>query len=322
MLQAMWALLLTTLPTQPNAVRLRVWRALKAAGCASLRDGAYLLPETHAATLDAVAAEVSAHGGSAHVLLLAPRNDSQRDAVLRLFDRSEAYAAWGEAALSLQAQLATVADAGETALRRSWQQLAEALASLQRTDHYPGPAAAQAQQSLARLHQAIDARCSRGEPGAAQAQALPRLDRADFQARRWATRARPWADRLASAWLIRRFIDPQARWIWLPDDGRPLRTPRGAVGFDYDGARFSHVGPWVTFEVLARQFGLDGDPALQRLAQLVHGLDTGGLPLPETAGLAAVLGGLRQLHTDDDALVLAAAAVFDALLAAPASRPA
>ena len=84
----MWAILIVTLPTQPNAVRLRVWRALKALGCAALRDGAYLLPAEHAALFEPLAAEVREHGGTASVLALTPRDEAQREELLALFDRT------------------------------------------------------------------------------------------------------------------------------------------------------------------------------------------------------------------------------------------
>ena len=126
-----------------------------------------------------------------------------------------------------------------------------------------------------------------------------------FQGKRWATRSRPWVDRLACAWLIRRFIDPQARFLWLADPAGATPAPRGALGFDYDGARFTHVGARVSFEVLMASFGLDGDAKLQRLAATVRYLDAGGIPVPEAAGLESVLAGLRELHADDDALAAA-----------------
>jgi hypothetical protein len=167
------------------------------------------------------------------------------------------------------------------------------------------------------LRKALDARFSRGEPHSRTGEGIPRLDPAKFQGRRWATRARPWVDRLACAWLIRRFIDARATFVWLPHDKDAVRTPRGALGFDYDGARFTHVGTRVTFEVLAASFGLDADPQLRRIAEVVHYLDIGGIPVPEAAGLESVLGGLRELHANDGKLVVAAASVFDALYAAP-----
>ena len=308
----MWAVLILTLPTQPNAVRLRLWRALKTLGCASLRDGAYLLPQAHADLFEPLAAEAREHGGSATVLDLAPRTDEQRSELLALFDRSDAYAQW-------RAEVDTLASAlpalEENEARRRARVLAEALQALRRTDYYPGPAAGQAEDHLAGLRQAIDARFSRGEPTALQPHGIPRLDIRKHQGRRWATRARPWVDRLACSWLIRRFVDPAAQFVWLAD---PARAPRGVLGFDYDGARFTHVGARVSFEVIAASFGLDADPKLQRIGQLVHYLDVGGIPVAEAAGLEAVLAGLREVHADDDRLTDAASAVFDALYAMPA----
>lgn len=311
MLLPMWAILIVTLPTQPNAVRVRIWRALKTLGCAALRDGAYLLPAEHVAQLDALAGEVRQHGGSASVLALAPRDAAQQQQVLALFDRAESYAQWRDTATALQAELAAL---GETEARRRLRGVADALQAVLRTDYYPGAAAEQAQAELAALRLAVEAQHSRGEPLAAADEHIPRLDVRKFQGKRWATRARPWVDRLACAWLIRRFIDPQAQILWLAD---PARAPRGALGFDYDGARFTHVGARVSFEVLAASFGLDADRRLQRIGATVHYLDAGGIPVPEAAGLEAVLAGLREVHADDDELARAASTVFDALHAAP-----
>jgi hypothetical protein len=307
----MWAILIVTLPTQPNAVRVRIWRALKALGCAALRDGAYLLPTDQQAVFEPLAEEVREHGGTAMVLTLSPRDDAQRDELLALFDRTDAYAQWRDTATALQAELDTL---GETEARRRLRGVDDALQAVRRIDYYPGTAAEQAQGVLQALRQALDRRFSRGEPQASVEHGIERLDVRKFQGKRWATRPRPWVDRLACAWLIRRFIDPQARFVWLAD---PAQAPRGALGFDYDGARFTHVGARVTFEVIATSFGLDDDPKLRRIAATVHYLDAGGIPTAEATGLESVLAGLRELHADDDALIAAAAAVFDALYAAP-----
>ncbi|MDP1650886.1 MAG: chromate resistance protein [Rubrivivax sp.] len=314
----MWSILIVTLPTQPNAVRVRVWRALKALGCAALRDGAYLLPSANGALFEPLAAEVREHGGAAMVLTLSPSDDAQRDELLALFDRTQAYMQWRDAASALQSEGATL---GETEARRRWRGVCEALQALRRIDYYPGAAAEQAQSELEALHQALDARFSKGEPRAQADHGIAALDVRKFRGKRWATRARPWVDRLACAWLIRRFIDPRARFVWLADPAHATPAPRGALGFDYDGARFTHIGARVTFEVLLASFGLDHDPRLQRIAAAVHYLDAGGIPVPEAAGLESVLGGLRELHAEDDPLVAAAAAVFDALYASPRGAP-
>ena len=225
-----------------------------------------------------------------------------------------AFAQWRDTAQALRAEIAALA---ETEARRRFRGIAEALASLQRIDYVPGAAAPQATAELDELRQTLDAQFSRSEPRARPDNRIPLLDARKFRGKRWATRARPWVDRLACAWLIRRFIDHEARFVWLDD---PARAPRGAIGFDFDGARFSHVGTRVSFEVLVASFGLGADARLQRIAAAVHFLDAGGIPVPEAAGLEAVLAGLREVHADDDALVLATSAVFDALYAAPGVR--
>ncbi len=128
-----------------------------------------------------------------------------------------------------------------------------------------------------------------------------RRDRlAAIQASACKGRAHLRVDRVASAWLIRRFIDPQCRFVWLRDVGK---CPRKAIGFDFDGAEFSHVGARVSFEVLATSFGLDNDPGIAGIAgigALVHYLDVGGVPVPEEDGFATILAGARAQTRDDD----------------------
>jgi hypothetical protein len=141
---------------------------------------------------------------------------------------------------------------------------------------------------------------------------LQRLNPADFHGRLWATRKGLWVDRMASAWLIRRFIDPEPRFLWLD---RPENCPADAVGFDFDGATFTHVDHRVTFETLIASFGLDQDPALVRFGALVHYLDAGGVPVPEAAGLDAILSGARRRCTDDDALLAEVWPVFESMYA-------
>jgi hypothetical protein len=96
--------------------------------------------------------------------------------------------------------------------------------------------------------------------------------------------------------------------------------PRGAIGFDFDGAQFSHVGARVSFEVMVASFGFDSDERLRRLGAAVHVLDVGGIAVPEAAGMEIILAGLRELHTDDDALLAAAMPVFDGLYAGQAGH--
>jgi hypothetical protein len=137
-------------------------------------------------------------------------------------------------------------------------------------------------------------------------------DPSQYHNRVWATRKRPWVDRIACAWLIKKFIDPNARFLWLES---PDQCPPDALGFDFDGAEFTHVGDRVSFEVLLASFGLN-QPELIRMGALVHYLDVGGAQPMEASGLEQILWGLRNSIADDDQLIAAAEGVFDALLAA------
>jgi hypothetical protein len=310
----MFTLLLATLPTQPNAVRLRIWRNLKALGAAALRDGAYLLPADQVARFDALAQEVTSHGGSASVLTLAARDAAQSAEWHALFDRSALYAEWRQSLEAARAELPALA---ETPARRRLRSVADALQTLRAIDYFPGAAAAQAEADLDALRLVLERQLAPDEPRARKHEDIPALEPRRFVGKRWATRARPWVDRLACAWFVRRFIDAQAAFIWLTDTAA---LPRGAIGFDFDGAQFSHVGTRVSFEVMVASFGFEADERLRRLGAAVHVLDAGGISVPEAAGLEMILAGLRELHADDDALLVAALPVFDGLYAGHANN--
>jgi hypothetical protein len=297
-----WLTLITTLPARNTAARMRLWRAIKALGCATLRDGVYLLPEREDtdSSLRALAEEVRVAGGSAEVLHIAA-NGAQDAAFRQMFDRDAEYGA-------LIAAIRT-ATLDEKSLRR----LTREFTALAATDYFPAAPRDQAQQALDELA----ARLSPDEPHASTG-AIRRLASADFLGRTWATRQHLWVDRMASAWLIRRFIDHKAKFLWL---ATPADCPPAALGFDFDGATFSHVAPAnraperVTFEVLVESFGLDADTALTRIATIVHYLDVGGAPVIEAAGIEAVLAGLRAAAPNDDQLLAEAIHVFDGLYA-------
>lgn len=301
-----WLLLVLSLPTENATARQRIWRALKASGAAVLRDGVYLMPEREdcRATLDGLASEISEAGGSAYVLRV--EGPEQVD-FKGLFERSEDYAAL--LAEIARTRTALNANTVQDVLKQA-RKLRKAFATLAAIDFFPGEAQQQTDQGLQELELACARALSPDEPHDSQG-VITQLRIADYQGRVWATRQRPWVDRLASAWLIRRFVDPEAKVLWLPC---PAECPAEALGFDFDGAAFSHIGSRVTFEVLAASFGLT-QPAIARLGMLVHFLDVGGIQPAEAAGVESVLAGLRATLLDDDQLLAAASALFDGLLA-------
>lgn len=301
--------LFVSLPTKAATDRMRVWRSVKALGCATLRDGVYLLPDSadSAAVLDEVAGQAVAAGGSGEIYRLSGCDEAREDALRALFDRGEEYANIAGEIKDLGRIQASLDGA---VAARKLQALVRRFEQLTHIDFFPGEAQRQTLSLLDDLRDTLIRRMAPDEPTARQAD-IPRRARADYQGRIWATRARPWVDRLATAWLIRRFIDPKARIVWLAS---PRDCQADWLGFDFDGATFSHVGARVTFETLLASFGLEADPALLRLGELVHCLDAGGLPVPEAPGIEALLAGLRASEPDDDVLLGRACEVFDWLL--------
>lgn len=302
-----WILLVISLPTQTATVRMRAWRALKACGAAVLRDGVYVLPDTAScqSTLETIGADVRIGGGMAHVFCSGEPENPQ---FVTLFDRSEDYAALLAQIESARQALST--DSALDTLKQA-RKLRKTFASLAQIDFFPGEAQRQTDSALQELEVAANQALAPDEPHAVKG-SIPLLLTQDYQGRIWATRRRPWVDRLACAWLIRRFIDPQARFLWLES---PTQCPPEALGFDFDGATFTHIDTRVSFEVLLASFGLN-QPTLKRIGILVHYLDVGGVQPPEASGIECILAGQRETFTDDDQLVAAAGEVFDSLLAA------
>jgi hypothetical protein len=303
-----WLLLIASMPTSGATPRMRLWRAIKALGCGSLRDGAYLLPGTagHATALAELAEQTNAEGGQAWVVDVISRSADDEAAFQGLFDHAGDYAELGGRLSQARKALATQApaDAAKTVKR-----LRKELETLQRIDFFPNDASLAIQSAWEDFQEAAIAILSPGEPQA-EARPIPQLDIDSYQGRTWATRRHLWVDRVASAWLIRRFIDGKAKFLWLDS---PMHCPKDALGFDFDEAAFTHIGDKVTFEVLMASFGLEEDRGLTKLAELVHALDVGGPANPEAIGFEAILSGARSRLNDDDALLNEFGTVLDSL---------
>lgn len=297
--------LLTSLPTGNSTIRMRVWRALKSTGCGVLRDGVYLLPAaaTQSAALAEAESEIKAAGGFAMTVELKLKSPAQLEHVRKLFDRSEEY---GALVARIAAARTSLGKFGKRKAGTLVERLQRSLDELSGIDFYPGQARRQAADALSALRDALKP-IAEGEPHPAKGK-IRRLDPAKFRNRVWATRKDLWVDRMASAWLIKRFIDGKAKFVWIDS---PRDRPKGAVGFDFDGAEFTHVGDHVTFEVLLASFTLDHDPALTSIGQAVHFLDVGGIPVADARGLETLMRGIKSKARGDDAILAEASKAFD-----------
>ena len=148
----------------------------------------------------------------------------------------------------------------------------------------------------------------------ADVHAGPTLKPAAYRSRRWVTRPRPGIDRFASAWLIRRFINPKARFAFAADAEAARKNHPRAVPFDMFGVEFGHQGTECTFETLIRRFKLRA-PGLDALARLVHTVDLKDdrYVVPEAAAVQRLVEGLRRVHADDDVLLERGIEMIEAL---------
>jgi hypothetical protein len=309
--------LILSLPTRNSTARMRAWRALREAGCGVLRDGVYVVP-AGAATSSALAEienEIRRSGGTAMRVELHLKSEEQRSRLPALFDRGPEYEQLLGRIKSARAQLRSLGPRRAKTMLDRLQRKLEKLAAI---DFFPGAPKTQATDALSTLVREYRDTFARGEPRVSRRR-LRAADHSQYQGRIWATRKDPWVDRLASAWLIRRFIDSGARFVWLD---RPSNLPRKAVGYDFDGAEFTHVGNKVTFEVLMERFGLDKDVALVTIGASVHFLDVGGAAVGDAQGLETVLKGVKERASDDDTMLAEAMRIFDHVYSAHAKRKA
>jgi hypothetical protein len=285
-----------------------IWRRLRQLGAASPTGSLYLLPfgEEHQESFGWLAQEIEAAGGEALVLQIDRLEGSAEERLIDTFRsaRAEEYrkiVAETDEAVE-QAGRAGPGRDERTDLRDRLEKLRRRFSEAARIDFFHAPEGAEATAALARL----EAGLGRGESPARE---VPPADLARYRGRRWVTRPRPHVDRLASAWLIRRFVDPAA-------EIRYGETPEpGEVSFDMRDAEFGHQGNLCTFETLIAAFGLGGDLALATLAEIVHEIDLrdGLSARPEIPGIDGLLRGWASAGWTDAELERHGTALFEGL---------
>jgi hypothetical protein len=317
-----WLLFFSSLPSKPVGNRVKVWRKLSKSGAVQLKGSVYVLPEggERREFFQWLVAEVVGMGGEAAFVGAAHIETVADGDLIELFARRKS-AEYRVIEDALDAAAGRIDNARQGGAGSSAKSLAAHLDKLRRdfdqarrTDFFSSDAG-QALERRMEEAQAALAALNRHPPGAAAEEAIRPRAISDYRGYRWATRVRPFIDRMASAWLIRRFIDRDARFEFiLGDDGAAAGT--GVVRFDVVGGEFTHVGDLCTFEVLARSFALD-DPAVTQLAEIVHDLDVQDerYRRAEAAGVEAVLEGVRRTARDDADALERGMRVFEALYA-------
>jgi len=313
---AAWLVLILSFPVHPSSLRVKAWRRLRTIGAVPLKRSVYLLPITpeNQEQFQWLTQEVQKDGGEATLLTVDQIQNVKPAEVVRLFQhaRDQDYRTVAEGYRKLLRGLERTGK-GRTAARRDEElaRLSRELGRIREIDFFEAPG----YQEAKRLQETIE---MRRHPRAAKATpSQPNTSLESLRGRGWVTRPRPHVDRIGSAWLIKRFIDPEALFIFA----RPEEFPEDAVPFDALGAEFGHQGEDCTFETLLKRSGLR-DRRLGQLAEIVHEVDLhdGKFPREEARGVDLAIRGLLGTFKDDQEVLTHGFVLFDGLYAALGDR--
>lgn len=310
-----WLLLIHQLPPKPDYFRVKIGRRLARVGAVAIKNSVYVLPATDQGLEDFqwVLREIADGGGDASVCRSTFVDGLTDDEIVQFFrsarDRDyEQITAEVRATLKALPKVPALTPDHRVAAEDAMAKFRKRFATVARIDFFGA-----SHQVIAR--EAIEQIEARLRPPRVEAPAHARqLDRADVHGRTWVTREGIFVDRIASAWLIRRFIDPDARFKFVTPQG--YKPNAGELRFDMVAAEYTHEGDHCTFETLLRRFGLD-DAALGEIAEIVHAVDLrdGKFDREDAAGIERILAGIAAGSPDDAIRLERGGALFDDLYA-------
>lgn len=303
-----WLLLAHQLPTRLSNARVKTWRRLQQLGAVPSRNSVYVLPNTEPCREDFewLRREIVALGGDATVFAADAISQGGVEDIVAVFqeNRTRDYRALLK---EIHRLLATVRGKRGTAdhrqkTARAARAVRDRFEALERIDFFGAAARDDTATALAELERKV------AGPEPTRTTTWSGSRKAQFHGRRWVTRRRPGVDRMASAWLIRRFVDPKASFAFVD---KPAESD---VPFDMYAGGFGHRGGLCTFEVLCEEFGIAA-ARVKRIAQIVHDLDLkeNKYGAPEAPVIDRMIEGLRAIHADDATLLEQGIGMFDAL---------
>ena len=317
-----WILLIHQLPPKPTNLRVRTWRKLQKLGAVSIKNSVYVLPfneKTHE-DFQWLKQEIEEVGGEATVFRAGAVEGATDNEIIAEFRkaRDEDYTRLTGELDGLTGAIREQKRGGQLSPGRLSNHEAELdklhtkLERVVSTDFFNAKNRTTAQAAYERCQKILRASQSRDTTGSKTGGTKDaELDRSRYQGRRWVTRRNLHIDRLASAWLIRQFIDSRPRFYFVAEG----ETVEGGIPFDMFGAELTHHGEDCTFETMIKRFGLDGDMGLREIAEIVHDIDLKDDKFHrlEVAGLNATVRGLSELLKDDRKLLQQCAVIFDGL---------
>jgi len=288
-----WLLLLYALPMKRTSARVNLWRKLKRFGAVQLKTSAYVLPDnpTQYERFQWLATQIRDAGGEATLIRVAEIEGMSSEEMVGMFNEARA-AEYKELAAACRETLGQRKRGEDGELAGELEKHQRRFREIKETDYFSSPGVHDAQVLLERVEKALAPR--RGVV------AVERLEAGKFVGKTWLTRPRPGIDRAGAAWLIRKFIDPKARFVFAME---PAKQPK-ALPFDMADAEFSHHGDDCTFETLVKRFGV-ADKAVLRMAEMVHDADLEDEKFQrcECIGINAVLTGWARANISDGELL-------------------
>ncbi len=317
-----WILLIHQLPPHPTNLRVRIWRKLQRLGAVAIKNSVYVLPFNEKTREDFqwLKQEIESSSGEATVFRAGAVEGATDEEIRAAFQkaRDEEYAQVTAELDGLTGAIREQKRGGHLSAGRvgaheaDLDRLHKELERVVSIDFFSAPSRASALAAYERSHKALRASQNRHERLAKSSStkgAAP--DLSQYQGRLWVTRRNLFIDRLASIWLIKRFIDKRARFSFVAEG----ESVEGGIGFDLYGGEFTHRGEDCTFETMIKQLGLSDDPGLRQVAEIVHDMDLKDdkFHRSEAAGLNLVIRGLSELLKDDRKLVAQSIPIFDGL---------
>jgi hypothetical protein len=313
--EARWMLLIHQIPPKPPYLRVKIGRHLQRIGAVAIKSSVYALPRNDETLEDFqwVLREVVKGGGDASLVEARFIDGLSDEQVLALFQsaREQDYRDLASQARAVAPSLPKRGPPPENRrieLANQVSRLRRRLSELAAIDFFGAPGREIAEGLVSEME-------ARVKPAAeSRERARSTLHPEEYRGRTWATRAGIKVDRMASAWLIRKFIDPQARFKFVPAKG--YEPHEGELRFDMFQAEFTHEGDLCTFEILLGRFGLQ-EPALRAIAEIVHDIDVKDAKYgrEEAPGVAQVVAGIAAAHPDDEARLERGMALLDDLYA-------
>jgi hypothetical protein len=311
---ARWLLLIHQIPPKPAYFRQRVGRRLQRLGAVAIKNSVYVLPHTEQTQEDFqwVAREIASDGGEATICRATFVEGLRDDQVEALFHaaRDADYQQLAEEARELVSDLPPRLgrdDERRPALEADLARLRKRLGEIAAIDFFASSGRVAAEAALDGFERRL-----RRNPPAPEPEADGKLTTEDYRGRTWVTRKNVHVDRIASAWLIRRFIDRDARFAFVAGQG--YRAAADELTFDMYEGTFTHVGDACTFETLVDRFAL-AEAGLGAIAEIIHDIDVkdGKFARAEAPGIAALIAGIAVAHRDDERRIEIGGAMFDAL---------